>query len=145
MAANLSQLFVGLFNAATGGYANQYKTTDANALASVVSIVAGQDLSSDTAFVNYALSNLGVPASGAVHDAAFAAVTGLLATQGRGGAVAAAADYLANVAAKDASNQYNDVAKAFVAKVAAADAYTATHAATVSVAQLIAGANGGGG
>ena len=145
MAANLSQLFVGLFNAATGGYANQYNTSQANNLASVVSIVAGQDLSSDTAFVNYALGNLGVPASGAVHDAAFAAVSGLLATQGRGGAVLAAADYLANVAAKDATNQYYGVGQAFVAKVAVADAYTATHAATVSVSQLIAGAAGTGG
>lgn len=145
MAANLSQLFVGLFNSATGGYANQYSTSQANALASVVSIVAGQDLSSDTAFINYALSNLGVPASGAVHDAAFAAVQGLVNAQGRGNAVLAAADYLANVAAKDSTNQYYSIAQAFVAKVAVADSYTSTHPNTVSVSQLIAGASGGGG
>jgi len=145
MAANLSQLFVGLFNASTGAYANQFKASDANALASVVSLVAGKDLSSDTAFVNYALGNLGVPASGAVRDAAFAAVSGLLVTQGRGGAVAAAADYLANVAAKDATNQYYAVGTAFVAKVTKADAFTANYPAEANVATLVSGATGVGG
>jgi S-layer protein len=142
MAANLSQLFVGLFNAATGGYANQFTTSDANNLASVASMVTGKDLSNNTAFVNNVLTNLGVPASGAVRDAAFSAVLALVNTSGRGNAVLTAADYLANVAAKDATNQYYAVGQSFVAKVAAADAFTQTHSTELSAAALVGAATG---
>jgi len=144
MAANLSQLFVGLFNAATGGYANQFKTSDANMLASVVGLVTGKSVASDADFVNNSLTNLGVPASGAVRDAAFAAVLGLVNSSGRGNAVLTAADYLANVAAKDATNQYYAVGAAFVAKVAVADAFTAANANESSVSALVSATAGTG-
>jgi len=144
MAANLSQLFVGLFNAATGGYANQFKTSDANTLASVVGLVTGKSVASDADFVNNSLTNLGVPASGAIRDAAFAAVLGLVNSSGRGNAVLTAADYLANVAAKDATNQYYAVGTAFVAKVAVADAFTAANANESSVSALVSGTAGTG-
>jgi Ca2+-binding RTX toxin-like protein len=142
--ATLSQLFVGLFNAATGGYNNQFKTSDANTLASVVGLVTNRDVTTDANYINVVLGNLGVSTTSAVYGEAYTAMQGLVNTQGRGGAVIAAADFLA-AQSKISTSAYYSIGKAFMSNVAKAEAFTATHPTETGVTNLVAAVTGVGG
>lgn len=142
--ANLSQIFVALYNASTGGYSNQFKPTDVSMLSGIASMVNQKDLSGDTAFLNNLLSNVGISTGSSLYTQAFSALQGIVNASGRGTAVTTAIDYLVG-AAKDSTNAFNSVGSAFIAKVANADQYTALHPYETSVSNLVGGATGIGG
>lgn len=86
---------------------------------------------------------MGITSSSAVYTEAFTAMQGLVAAQGRGNSVVIAVDFLA-AQSKVSSSAYYAIGTAFVAKVAVADAFTATNANETSVSALVSATAGTG-
>jgi len=145
-----------LFGAYAGGYLAEL-TAEATAngtgavsarLASVQGIILGQDLSTNKAFVDTILANMGVTSTNAAYTAASKWATDeLTAGTSRGDVVSAAVAFLSGIAAGTiVDTKYAAIASAFAAQVTAGVTYseTAAGAKVLSVAalQTAAGFNG---
>ncbi len=145
-----------LFGAYAGGYLAEL-TAEATAngtgavaarLASVQGIILGQDLSTNKAFVDTILANMGVTSTNAAYTAASKWATDeLTAGTSRGDVVSAAVAFLSGIAAGTiVDTKYAAIASAFAAHVTAGVTYseTAAGAKVLSVAalQTAAGFNG---
>lgn len=154
--ANTTQgLAIALFGAYAGGYTAQLDADIAKSglgpvaesLLGLQGPLLGLDLSDNATWIDVTLGNLGVNSTSAAYNGAKAWFEGALPVLGRGGAVAAAIEYLLGTSVDAA---YTSVATAFAANVAKAATYSATTAgaaeldvATLQGADGVAGAPGG--
>lgn len=136
--ASVNALSVALFNAAAGGYSADM-VKNPGAYVGAVGAVLEKDLSTDAAFVDHVLANFGIASTSALFAEAKAAMTGLVAGQGRALATTAAIDFLAGVPRTD---KYAVVADAFFAKVTAATTFSTANARELDVSKLTAAVTG---
>lgn len=136
--ATVNALSVALFNAAAGGYSTDM-IKNPGAYVGAVGAVLEKDLSTDAAYITHVLGNFGISSTSALFAEATAAMTGLVAGQGRALATTAAIDFLAGVPRTD---KYAAVADAFFAKVTAATTFSTANAKELDVSKLIAAVTG---
>ncbi|WP_133176130.1 calcium-binding protein [Limnohabitans sp. Rim28] len=109
------------------------------AYAAAVGAVLEKDLSTDAAFVDHLLANFGIASTNAVFADAKAALTGMVAGQGRVNAAVNAINFLAD---QKVGSAYAAIATAFQAKVNAAASFSTVNSKELDVSKLVAAVTG---